>query len=196
MMISANFDCLVTFDCVYGEWIHEYGVSRVYVEKGLVIKRSVFINDEEGARIVECASDELPRGESAFPVHYIYDPVKDAEYTSWKVLNGFLFAISNDGRVVEYRSKTERSYAMHEYVGGCWFVFSGVTFAKRVVDEYASDRKSSSGKKTSDEIGCRTTLDSLTHEYVLEGVTNASPGPGWMSLVIHAESFFIEIPGK
>ena len=94
----------------------------------------------------------------------------------------------------QYESKSDSLYAMHEYVGGCWFVFEEVVFFRRIIDVYAPDRQSSSGKKYVQEFGDCSHIDQLSKEFVIEGVLDAFPGPGWMSWVICAKSFYIEIP--
>lgn len=43
------------------------------------------------------------------------------------------------------------------------------------------------------EFRCRSMIENSINEYFLEGVIGVSPGPGWMSLEIRAESFHIEL---
>lgn len=192
MMILVDFDSLVTFDCTYGDCVVKDGVVRVFVEKGLMLKRSKLIGEGELTQIVECEEDEFSKVESIFPVHYIYDPARDAEYVEWELVDGLLNARNKNGEWVEYKSKEESSYAMHEYVGGCWLVFLGVSFSRRVICKYSSDRTSPSGTEFVQEIGHRSVGRGMAKEYFLEGVIGVSLGPGWMSLEICAESFHIE----
>lgn len=69
--------------------------------------------------------------------------MRDVECFEWELVDGLLSARNRDGGVINYKSKSESLHAMHEYVGGCWFVFEGVDFSKRIVDEYTPDRKAS-----------------------------------------------------
>ena len=194
MKISVEFNSLVTFDCTFGECVINGEVVRVYVEKGLALKKTKMIQGALCTKIVECGDDECSSAERVFPVHYIYDPARDVEYVEWKLEGGVLNARAKDGAWIKYQGKSESSYAMHEYVGGCWFVFSGVSFSRRVIYEYASDKKTSTGKEFVQEFRCKTMTDTTIGEYLLEGVVVVSPGPGWMTLEIHANEFYIEIP--
>ncbi|MEI2832915.1 hypothetical protein [Pseudomonas mosselii] len=194
MIISVEFNSLVTFDCTYGECVVNGGEVRIFVEKGLVLKKSKLIKDALGAKVVECGGDDCSKVEHVFPVHYIYDPVRDVEYIEWELEGELLSARAKDGEWLKYKSKSESSYAMHEYVGGCWFVFSGVSFSRQVVYEYALDKKTSTGNEFVQEFRCKAMADKPMGEYLLEGVIVALPGPGWMSLEVHANEFHIEIP--
>ncbi|WP_080770589.1 hypothetical protein [Pseudomonas fluorescens] len=193
MIVSARFDSLVTFDCVYGDWTVTNGIARLFVEKGLAFKRAKLISDGGGVQIVECDGEEYPKVESAFPVHYIYDPSRNTEYVEWRLVDGFLNARSAGGEWVKYESKSESAHAMHEYVGGCWLVFSGVSSSRRVIYEYSPDGESSSGNEFIQEFICRPEIGSSKNEYSLEGLVSVSPGPGWLSLKVFADSFYIEI---
>ncbi|MDF7797801.1 hypothetical protein [Pseudomonas syringae] len=108
--------------------------------------------------------------------------------------DGFLRARTNFGEWVQYTSKADSQYAMHEFVGGCWFVFEDVCFSRSKTTEYTADRKNSTGNEIVQEFGSRSYVDALSKEYFLEGVLEVSPGPGWMSWDIYAKSFHIEIP--
>lgn len=147
----------------------------------------------DGARIVECDEDEYPKGESIFPVHYIYDPARDVEYVEWNLVNGLLHARREGGEWIRYESKSESLHAMHEYVGACWLVFSGVSVLRKVIYEYSPDRKGSSGNEFIEEFICRPKVNKSASEYFLEGEVDVLPGPGWMSLKVVAGSFHIEI---
>ncbi|HGQ7399996.1 TPA: hypothetical protein ACL1R0_003562 [Pseudomonas aeruginosa] len=93
-----------------------------------------------------------------------------------------------------FSSKADSQYAMHEFVGGCWFVFEGAHFSKRITNEYTDGREESAGNKVIQEFGSRSCIDALSREYLLEGVLEVQPGPGWMLWYIYAKSFHIEIP--
>lgn len=196
MKVSVDFDVLVTFDCTYGQSSFEAGTLRVFVEKGLVVPYCKIEGGIESVSLVKCDKDESHQVEGMFPVHYIYDAARQAEYVEWGLVDGFLRAKGVDGKWVQYKSKSESSYAMHEFVGGCWFVFEGVVFSRRVVDEYAPDRQKSSGNKSVQELGSRSRIDQLSKGYLLEGVLNVAPGPGWMCWDVFAKSFHIEIPDR
>lgn len=193
MIIAINFDTLVTFDCTYGEWAFSQSDLRVFVEKGLIIKKARLLRESQGVRVVEGDGETDGAVESLFPFHYLYDPVKGVEYVEWERSEGYLKARSRDGERIVYKCGSEKSNSLYEYVGGCWFVFSGVTFAKREIHEYASGNRRASGNKFFEEVGKQEAVVQANEKYLLEGVINASPGPGWMSLEIHAQSFCIEI---
>ncbi|WP_259698133.1 hypothetical protein [Pseudomonas frederiksbergensis] len=194
MRVSIDFDVLVTFDCTYGQSSYENGILRVFVEKGLVIPYCKVKSGRDGVSLVKCGKGESHQIEDMFPVHYIYDAARQTEYVEWELVDGFLRARSVGGEWVEYKSKSESSYAMSEFVGGCWFVFEGVAFSYRMVGMYAPDRQSSSGKKEVQEFGSRSCIGPSSREYLLEGVLNIAPGPGWMSWEIYSENFYIDIP--
>lgn len=191
MKISVDFGCLVTFDCTFGEWAVGQGIVKIFVEKGLALKESRFVLGDAGWEIIECKGGKGV--EDVFPVHYIYDPAREVEYVQWEIVEGYLNARTDEGEYVKYGGKAESLHAMHEYVGGCWFVFSGVTFVRRFVCEYALDKKALSGNRFPEEFGDGSMSGKQGEKYFLEGVINCSPGPGWMSLEIHAESMHIEI---
>jgi hypothetical protein len=193
MRVSIDFEALVTFDCTYGEWNVVGDALRVFVEKGLVLPHCKPVNELNGISLVKCEKSESSRVEDMFPVHYIYDAARQVEYNEWESVGGLLRARSQGGEWVQYVSKSESSYAMHEFVGGCWFVFVGVSFSKSTVVEYAEDRKSSTGVKVMQEITSPSFTSVSSEKYFLEGVLNASPGPGWMSWEIHADSFYMEV---
>lgn len=193
MRVSMDFEALVTFDCTYGGWTVVGDSLRVFVEKGLVLPYCKLVNEFNGVSLVRCEKSESARVEDMFPVHYIYDAVRQVEYDEWESVGGLLRARSQGGEWVQYISKSESSYAMHEFVGGCWFVFVGVSFSKSTVVEYAEDRKSSTGLKVMQELASPCFLSVSSEKYFLEGVLNAPPGPGWMSWEIHANSFYMEL---
>lgn len=127
-------------------------------------------------------------------MRYIYDAAKQVEYSEWEVVDGFLKARKKDGEWVQYTSRSESLYAMNKFVGGCWFVFLGVSFSKSVLSKYKEDRKSSTGLKVVQEISFPSFSNVFSKKYLLEGVLDAPPGPGWISWDIHADSFYIELP--
>ncbi|NWB32044.1 hypothetical protein HX886_34525 [Pseudomonas gingeri] len=190
-----DFDVLVTFDCTYGEWNVEGDSLRIFVEKGLVLPYCKLVNESNGVSFVRCEKSESSRVEDMFPVHYIYDAARQVEYEEWESVGGLLRARSKGGEWVQYESKSESLYAMHEFVGGCWFVFLGVSFSENTVFEYAKDRKSPSGLKVVQELSSVSFLKESSKKYLLEGVLNAPPGPGWMSWGICANSFYMELSG-
>lgn len=194
MRLSIDFDALVTFDCTYGAWSIQGDLLRIFVEKGLVVKHCKLISELDGFSLVKCGGPESDHVEKIFPVHYIYDAARQVEYTEWELVDGLLRGRSKEGGWVQYTNKSESSYAMHEFVGGCWFVFTGISFSKKTVVEYAPDRKSSTGLKVVQELVLPVFTDVSSKDYFLEGVLNAPPGPGWMSWKIHANAFYIEIP--
>lgn len=51
---------------------------------------------------------------------------------------------------------------MHEFVGGCWFVFEGAHFSKRITNEYTDGREESAGNKVIQEFGSRSCIDALS----------------------------------
>lgn len=90
--------------------------------------------------------------------------------------DGLLRGRTNSGEWVQYESKADSQYAMHEFVGGCWFVFEGVRFSKRVTTEYTSGREKTTGKEVIQEFGSRSCVDALSKEYFLEGFSKFSRG--------------------
>ncbi|MEG7154425.1 hypothetical protein V1958_32640, partial [Pseudomonas aeruginosa] len=61
-------------------------------------------------------------------------------------------------------------YAMHEFVGDCWFVFEGDHLSKRTTNAYTDGREESARNKVIQEFGSRYCIDALSREYLLEGV--------------------------
>jgi len=196
MIVSVSFNSLVTFDCVYGDLLTSNASVRVFVEKGLIVKKSKLIRSGGEVEIVECEGVDHDDCEisNIFPVHYIYDPAKNVEYFDWEVKDGLLNARDKDGVWVRYNSRGESLYAMHEYVGGCWFVFSGVSFSRRVININNQDKEASSAKEFVREFNSRSMIKGTENKYFLEGGVSISPGPGWMSLEVYAEAFHVEIP--
>jgi hypothetical protein len=109
-------------------------------------------------------------------------------------VDGLLKARKKGGEWVQYTSRSESLYAMNEFVGGCWFVFLGVSFSKSILSKYTEDRKSSTELKVVQEISFPFSSSVSSKNYLLEGVLDAHPGPGWISWEIHADSFYIELP--
>jgi hypothetical protein len=196
VIVFVGFDDLDTFNCTYGFSEEKLGVLRVFVEGGLALPYGFLLKEASGAHFVKCDKDKCSGIEDIFPRHYIYDPSRQTEYVEWGLSDGLLRARTDSGEWVQYGSKADSQYAMHEFVGGCWFVFEGVSFSKRITAEYAADRKRSTGNETVEEFGSRAYIKQSSKEYLLEGVLNVSPGPGWMSWEIHSELFYIEVPEK
>lgn len=195
MIVSVGFDELDTFNCTYGISEERSGALRVFVEGGLAFPYGMLLKEKNGVRFVRCDKDKAESVESIFPRHYIYDPSRRVEYVEWELNDdGLLRGRTNSGEWVQYESKADSQYAMHEFVGGCWFVFEGVRFSKRVTTEYTTGREKSTGKEVIQEFGSRSCVDAISKEYFLEGVLEVQPGPGWMSWDIYAKSFHIEIP--
>lgn len=195
MIVSVSFDELDTFNCTYGISEERPGALRVFVEGGLAFPYGILLEEKNGVRFVRCEKDKAESVESIFPRYYIYDPSRRVEYVEWELNDdGLLRGRTNSGEWVQYASKADSQYAMHEFVGGCWFVFEGVRFSKRVTTEYTTGREKSTGKEVIQEFGSRSCVDALSKEYFLEGVLEVQPGPGWMSWDIYAKSFHIEIP--
>ncbi|WP_459207294.1 hypothetical protein ACSMEV_03650 [Pseudomonas sp. MLB6B] len=190
-----DFESLVTFDCTYGEWAVLEDSLWIFVEKGLALPYFKLVKETDGISFVRCGKSESTRVEDMFPVHYIYDAARQIEYDEWEPVEGLLRARSAGGEWVQYISKSESSYAMHEFVGGCWFVFVGVSLSKSTVVEYTEDRKSSTGLKVMQELVSPCFQSISSKKYLLEGVLIAPPGPGWMSWEIHANSFYIQLSG-
>ncbi|WP_434771300.1 hypothetical protein [Pseudomonas entomophila] len=194
-IVSMDFELLVTFDCTYGKWTVLGDSLWVFVEKGLALPYCKLVREADGISFIRCEKNESTPVEDMFPVHYIYDATRQIEYNEWESVEGLLRARSQDGEWVQYISKSESSYAMHEFVGGCWFVFVGVSLSKSTVVEYTEDRKSSTGLKVMQELVSPCFQNMSSRKYLLEGVLTAPPGPGWMSWEIHADSFYIQLPG-
>lgn len=195
MIVFVDFDELDTFNCIYGVSEEKAGALRVFVEGGLTFPYGVLVKEKNGARFVKCEKDKAESVEGIFPRHYIYDPSRRVEYVEWELSGDRLLrARTKSGDWVQYASKADSQYAMHEFVGGFWFVFERVIFSKRIITEYTTDLERSTGNEVVQEYGSRSCVDSISKEYLLEGVLEALPGPGWMSWEIYAKSFHIEIP--
>lgn len=196
MIVSIDFNELDTFNCVYGASEEKSGDLRVFVEAGLSFPDGILLNDKTGFSFIKGKKNKPGSVEGIFPRHYIYDPSRQVEYVEWELSDGLLNARTASGEWVQYTSKADSQYAMHEFVGGCWFVFKDFCFSNMTTAEYTKDRKGFTGNKVVQESGSRSYIGAFSKEYFLEGVLEASPGPGWMSWEIHAKSFHIEIPEK
>lgn len=193
MMVFVDFGILDTFNCIYGVSEERNGVIRVFVEGGLALPCAMLLSEESGVRIVKCKKGESESVESIFPRRYIYDPSRQVEYVEWELDDGLLRGRTQAGEWVQYASKADSQYAMHEFVGGCWFVFEGVHFSRRKISKYAAGREGFTGNEVVQEFGSRLDVGASTKEYFLEGRVEVLPGPGWMSWAIGATSFHIEI---
>lgn len=195
MIVSVDFDELDIFNCTYGISKEVSGGLRVFVEGGLAFPYGNLLKEKNSFRFIKCEKNRSGRVERIFPRHYIYDPSRQVEYVEWELNDDrILRARTESGEWAQYVSKADSEYALHEYVGGCWFVFENVIYSKRVVGEYTADRKGTTGEEVVQEFGSRSWIDALSKEYFLEGVLEVEPGPGWMSWSIFAKSFHIEIP--
>lgn len=195
MIVSVEFDELDMFNCTYGVSEESSGVLRVFVEGGLALPYGMLLVEKNAVRFVKCDKDKAENVEGMFPRHYIYDPSRRVEYVEWELNDDRLFrGRTQSGEWVKYESKADSQYAMHEFVGGCWFVFEGVSFSRRVTAEYTADREKSTGNEVVQEFGSRSYGDEFSKKYFLEGVLEVKPGPGWMSWDIYAKSFHVEIP--
>lgn len=194
MMISVDFDDLDTFNCVYGVSEKRFGDLRIFVEGGLAFPDGIVLTENNVFSFVKGGKNKFGSVENLFPRHYIYDPSRQIEYVKWELCDGLLRTRTASGEWVQYTSKADSQYAMHEFVGGCWFVFEDVHFSKMTTAEYTEDRKKLTGNEVIQESGSRSYIDFFSKKYFLEGVLEVSPGPGWMSWEIHAKSFHIEIP--
>ncbi len=196
MMVFVDFNDLDTFNCKYGVSEESSGVLRIFVEGGLSFPHGILVKQKDGVRFVRCERTTAEGVESIFPRHYIFDPSRGAEYVEWELDDGLLRACTRQGEWVKYTSRADSKYAMHEFVGGCWFVFGEACFSKRITSEYTADRKKSTGNEVVQEFGSRSCVDIISKNYFLEGVLEVPPGPGWMSWDIYAKSFHIEIPDE
>ncbi|EJM04303.1 hypothetical protein PMI18_01388 [Pseudomonas sp. GM102] len=194
MIVKVEFEVLNTFDCTYGEFEEGVDRVRVFVKGGLVLPHGGLSKIGNEFCFFGCAEDKSENVERLFPKHYIYDPLRKVEYVEWVVCDGILRARTSSDEWTQYENKSDSLYAMHEYVGGCWFVFEEVVFFRRMIDVYTPDRQSSSGKKYVQEFGDCSRVEQFTKKFVLEGVLDAFPGPGWMSWEICSKTFYIEIP--
>jgi hypothetical protein len=174
MRLESDFETLDTYMAVYGEHSFSNNTLKVYLAEGLGVTPDLRV---------------------FFPKNYFYDPWSRAKYSEVDMVDGGLAArLESSGEWVKYKDKTISEQVLkYEYVGGCWFVFDGVVFSRQIVDEYAADRQGSSGRKIAQEIGDFSLVDQRLQEFVLEGVLDVFPGPGWVSWAIFASSFHIEI---
>lgn len=195
MKVSVDFEDLDTFNCIYGEWGEGAGILRVYVRGGLALPYGVLLKEDKGVRFVRCEKDKAGSPEDIFPRHYIYDPSRRTEYVEWTLNEDELLkARAKTGEWVEYTSTADSQYAMHEFVGECWFVFDGVSYAKNTTISLSGGIEQSDRNGISQDFGSLAGHDADVRQYFLEGTSEIEPGPGWVSWEIHAKSFYIEIP--
>ncbi|WP_434672569.1 hypothetical protein [Pseudomonas sp. R1-15] len=193
MIINIDFDVLNTFDCTYGEFEEEAGKVKVFVKGGLALPYGKLTSVGNKIYFGKCAKENSENVERLFPRYYIYDPSRNAEYVEWGLCDGGLKARTGTGEWTYYEGESSGLYAMHEYVGGCWFVFDEVVFYRRTVDTYTPDRQGSSGERSVQLSGESYFANQLTKDFILEGVLDVFPGPGWMSWMVRAKTFYIEI---
>lgn len=192
MKILLNFEDLNTFDCNYGEVLENSERRKFFVDSGLEPPSGELIgvfdeqNSDRNRRLTEESCINL------IPDHYIHDPARNERFYEWEVNAGLLKARNGAGQWIHYGGRADSLCAMHEYVGGCWFVFEGVVYSSRTIME--DDSSATVGKRWSREQGSKSLIDASIKEYVLEGRIDNTAGSGWLSWEIYARSFYLEIP--
>jgi hypothetical protein len=175
MRLNSEFDSLDTYMSVYGVHSCSGSMLRIYLKEGLGV------------------SSEL---RSIFHRRYFYDPWARRKYREVKMIDGLLVAqLESSDEWIQYNDKTiSEEILKYEYVGGCWFVFEGVFCSFRKIEKYLSDHdKKEEGKIVEELVFSKATYEGLT-KYLLEGVLDVPPGPGWVSWEVYAKSFYVEIP--
>jgi hypothetical protein len=175
MRLDADFDSLDTYMSVYGKHTFSRGTLKVRLVSGLGVPSTL-------------------RG--AFSRRYFYDSWTGNKYSEAKLVDGLLIArLEGSEEWIKYEDKTiSEEVLKYEYVGSCWFVFEGISSSIRKVtpsDDEAG--KEAGGGDFVDALDFPRSTRPNTKKYLLEGVLDVPPGPGWMSWDIHAESFYIEI---
>lgn len=178
MILTTDFDSLDMFCAEYGSSVQVGDVLKVHVVDGLGV------------------TDDL---KPFFVRRYLHDPWKGIKYDKWDIGGGVLRAhidgASGADEWVKYGKKDMAAEVIrHEFVGDCWLVFGGIKHARRTVAQYTPSGKEFTGNEVVDEIVSEEMSSSICKEYVLEGVLVISPGPGWMSWRIQAQSFHLETP--
>ena len=177
MRLDIDFDLLDTYMSVYG--VHAFSGSnlKVYLSEGLGVALEV---------------------RDLFSRRYFYDPWNGNKYSEVKKVDGLLVGrLEDSDEWVEYEDKTISSEILkYEYVGGCWLVFENVYFFAKKIDRYISDSKVSEGVEVEGGSRLPKASGANIREYFLEGLIGVAPGPGWMTLEVHAESFYLEVPDR
>ncbi|MDG6399922.1 hypothetical protein QCD79_07945 [Pseudomonas quasicaspiana] len=175
MRLEADFDSLDTYMSVYGDSFYSKSTLKIYLKEGLGVSLEV---------------------RDIFPRRYIFDPWSGKKYGDAKLVDGLLVAqLEGSGEWVEYKDRTiSKEVLKYEYVGGCWFVFEGVSFSARKIEKYEGGCKQAEGNELVDELELPKQVPLNVKTFFLEGVLDTPPGPGWVFWEIHAKSFHIEIP--
>lgn len=175
MRLETDFESLDTYMSVYGDSFYSKSTLKIYLKEGLGVSLEM-------------------RG--IFPRRYFFDPWSGRKYSEAKLVGELLVAqLEGSGEWVEYKDKTiSKEVLKYEYVGGCWFVFEGVSFSVRKIEKYVGGCKQSEGYELVDEFEPPKPVPLNVKAFFLEGVLDTPPGPGGVSWEIHAKSFHIEIP--
>lgn len=172
-MLNLNLDDLDTYMAEYGDHQISCQEIKIYVQGGLGVP------------------EEL---QDFFPRRYIYDPWKRVRYSEWNFNeNGLLRARveGSESEWVIYGDKyIGREIPAYEYVGGCWFVFKEVEYWKYGVEK--EDGESILLSSSDSEVDFMELKDG-EKSYTLHGALSVPPGPGWISWVITAQQFYVEI---
>lgn len=173
MILDLILDDLDTYMAEFGEIQISCTKIKIYVGGGLGVPEEI---------------------RPFFRHKYIYDPWKRVKYSDWLINEEGLFQarVENSGNEwVVYDDKTTgRELPKYEYVGGCWFVFEGVEYWKYSVEKEGSDSILMSSSDPARDGGGQTGAED---PYTLHGAITESPGPGWVSWVIFAKKFYVEI---
>lgn len=196
MIIDIDFDLINKFDCTYGEIDESEGGLRVFVKGGAALPQGSISRRNSEVGVFDFFEGKGEGAEKLFPKHYIYDSSKGVEYVEWYLEDGIVRGRTSSGEWTKYTSKADSLYAMHEYVGGFWFVFEGVVFCRRAFDEYASGGQVSVADRLVHESGNASEVSSAFNKYILEGVLEFPAVSGWMFLEVFARKFYIYIPSE
>jgi len=173
LVLDLVLDGLDTYMAEYGDHQILPQEIKIYVEGGLGVP------------------EEL---RDMFPRRYICDPWKRTKYSEWKFDENGLFQARVEGSESEwvvYDDKwTGRELPRYEYVGGCWFVFKGVKYWKYCVEKENSESVLMSSSDSETPI---TVTKGAEESYTLHGALTVSPDSGWISWVISAQKFHVEI---
>ncbi|MDH0650332.1 hypothetical protein N5D48_26135, partial [Pseudomonas sp. GD03858] len=126
MRLDTEFDLMDTYMSVYGAHVFSRNMLKVYLKDGLGVS--------SGLR------DKFPR-------RYFYDPWNGNKYSEARNVDGLLVGrLESSGKWVRYEDKAISAEVLkYEYVGGCWFVFEGVSFSVRKIGRYIEGGEESGG---------------------------------------------------